>query len=440
MRSPRGAWRWLLRKEWRELMTSRSWWILLALTGPLVGMSFISAVNTYAEVSGGAGTGCGAVCDPLIGIWAPTFGAYELIAVFLLPFVAIRLVSGDRQSGALLLELQQPIPAIARMATKGLVLIAGCLIAGSAALVAILLWKMYGGAVNLLEIAVVSLGHLLNAGITIAIAMAAASMAEHPSTAAIATLGVTVGTWIVDFVAAIHGGFWQRVADVTPTALVDRFQHGLIEVNVTLVALTVIVAGLVWGAVWLRLGTPVRRRALESVAVCGAASIVLLAVIHIRGSADASEARLNSFPEPVEAALAGITAPVAIDVHLAPTDPRRLELDRVALAKLRRVMPGAVITYTARSSSGLYESADPGYGEIHYRIGDKETIGRAVTEEAVIEAILGLAAVAPSQEQEAEFAGHPLVARAVGAPAVFYVAWPAGAALIGFLVSTRRSS
>jgi hypothetical protein len=33
------AWKWLLRKEWRELMSSRSWWIMLALIGPLVGVS-----------------------------------------------------------------------------------------------------------------------------------------------------------------------------------------------------------------------------------------------------------------------------------------------------------------------------------------------------------------------------------------------------------------
>ena len=113
MRSPesRGAFGWLVRKEWRELMASRAWWVMLALTGPLVGVTFTSAVRTYADVSDGAGAGCGAVCDPLVGIWGPTFGAYEIAAVFLLPFVAIRLVAGDRQSGALKLELQRPMHA-----------------------------------------------------------------------------------------------------------------------------------------------------------------------------------------------------------------------------------------------------------------------------------------------------------------------------------------
>ena len=82
-----------------------------------------------------------------------------------------------------------------------------------------------------------ALGHLLNAGLTIALAAAAASLTEHPSTAAILTLSVTVGTWIVNFVAAVQGGIWERAAGYTPTAMVAEFQHGLVRLDVVLVAL-----------------------------------------------------------------------------------------------------------------------------------------------------------------------------------------------------------
>ena len=102
-------------------MASRAWWVCSLLIGPLVGVSFISAVRTYAEASGlnGTAAGVGEAFSPLVGIWAPTFSACELAAAFLLPFVAIRLVAGDRQSGALKLELQQPMPAFARIAREG---------------------------------------------------------------------------------------------------------------------------------------------------------------------------------------------------------------------------------------------------------------------------------------------------------------------------------
>ena len=101
MPSP-SAWRWLLKKEWRELMSSRSWWVMLALVGPLVGVSFISAVRSYAEASGqgDAAAGLADALFPLDGIVAPTFSAYEIAASFLLPFVAIRAIASDRTSGA----------------------------------------------------------------------------------------------------------------------------------------------------------------------------------------------------------------------------------------------------------------------------------------------------------------------------------------------------
>ena len=100
-------------KEWRELMASRAWWVMLLLMGPLVGVSFVNAVRTYAEASGlnGTSVGVGEAFSPLVGVLAPTFGACELAAAFLLPFVAIRVVAGDKQSGALKIEAQHPMPA-----------------------------------------------------------------------------------------------------------------------------------------------------------------------------------------------------------------------------------------------------------------------------------------------------------------------------------------
>src|SRR3984957_21287291 len=151
----RSPFRWLLDKECRELIVSRAWWVLLFGIGPLVGVSFISAVRTYAEVSGlnGTSAGVGEALSPLTGVWAPTFSACELAAVFLLPFVAIRLVAGDRQSGALKLEIQQGMSSFVRIAAKALVLLAGWLLAMLPPLSALLLWKIYGGTLYAPELA-----------------------------------------------------------------------------------------------------------------------------------------------------------------------------------------------------------------------------------------------------------------------------------------------
>jgi hypothetical protein len=70
-RTGRSAFVWLIAKEWRELLASRAWWVMLLLMGPLVGVSFISAVQTYAEASGlnGTAAGVGEAFSPLVGIY-----------------------------------------------------------------------------------------------------------------------------------------------------------------------------------------------------------------------------------------------------------------------------------------------------------------------------------------------------------------------------------
>ncbi len=427
MRSRRSPFAWLLEKEWRELCASRAWWCLLLAMGPLVGLSFIGAMRTYAEVSGlnGTSAGVGEALSPLTGVWGPAFSACELAAVFLLPFVAIRVVAGDRQSGALKLELQRGMPAFERMLAKAMALFAGWLIAMLPPLSAILLWRIYGGSVYAPEIAVLTLGHLLNAGLTIALAAAMASLTENPSTAAILTLSATVGTWILDFFAAIQGGFWERAAGYTPAAMVAQFQHGLVRLDVVVIALALICAGLGFAAVWMRLGVPVKRRAVESIGVGALAAVAIFAFSFARPSWDASESRGNSFSEADEQALRQIHQPLRIEAHLAQEDPRRAELERRAFSKLRRAMPNVEVKYVSSTSIGLFEQTAPHYGEIWYELGGKKEMSRVTTEEGVLETIYSVAGIKPPVESDDEiFRGHPLAVAPVGAGAVFYGVWP----------------
>ena len=441
MRSHKSPFAWLLEKEARELVASRSWWVMLVTIGPLVGVSFISAVRTYAEASGlnGTAAGVGEAFSPLVGVWAPTFSACELAAAFLLPFVAIRLVSGDRQSGALKLELQHPMPAIARVSAKALVLLAAWMVAFAAPLVAIVLWRTYGGAVYPPELAAILLGHILNAGLTVALAAATASVSEHPSTAAILTLTVTVGTWVLAFVAAVQGGVWDRAAGYTPTAMVAEFQHGLVPLDAVLVSLTLIAAGLLIAAIWMRLGVSVRRRASESVLVAAVSTALVVLWTLVTPSWDLSENRMNSFPEGDEQTLRHIAGPLRIEAHFAPEDPRRADLEHRALSKLRRVMPGVQVQYVSATSIGLFEQTAPHYGEIWYDLHGKRTMSRTTTAEGVLETIYELAGVPAPVETDEPFRGHPLATPPRGAAPVFYLVWPALVFAAALIVRRRRS-
>jgi hypothetical protein len=441
LRSPERPWQWLLAKEWRELVVSKSWWIMLLLCGPLVGVSFISAVRTYAEASGLGGTaiGVGEAFSPLVGVWAPTFSAYEIVAVFLLPFVTIRIVSGDRQSGALKLEHQAPVPVFTRVAVKALVLLAGWLIVWMPGAIAIVLWLSYGGHTYWPEVAAVAFGHLLNAGLTVALAAAAASVTEHPSTAAIVTLAFTVGTWVLAFVAAVQGAFWERLAGYTPPAVVADFQRGLIQMDVVLIALMLIAAGLAIAAVWMRTGLTVRKRASQSLMIGAMVIAAAVASTFVRANWDASENRQNSFSFADAATLARIKAPLRIEVHLAPEDPRRSDLDRHAISKLRRVMPSLDVAYISATSIGLFEQTNEHYGEIWYEMEGRKTMSRVTTAEGVLESIYELAKVDPMKEDTGHlFTGYPLAHPPVWASTIFYGVWPASV-FASMLLLRRRN-
>jgi hypothetical protein len=432
----------LLGKEWRELIASRAWWIFLLLMGPLVGVSFISAARTYAEASGlnGTAVGVGEAFSPLVGIWAPTFSACELAAAFLLPFVAIRVVAGDRQSGALKIELQHPMPAYLRVAAKATVLAGGWLVASLAPAAAVLLWRSYGGSVYAPELASVVAGHFLNAGLTIALAAATAAISDHPSTAAILTLSVTVGTWIVNFVAAVQGGIWERVAAYTPTAMVAEFQRGLIRLDVVLIASILVGAGLALAAIWMRLGVAALRRAYDSAGLAALAAAAILLCTFVTPSWDLSESRANSFPEADEIALGQIREPLRIEAHLAPEDPRRSDLEHRAISKLRRVMPKLQVQYVSATSIGLFEQTSQHYGEIWYELAGRKVMSRVTTAEGVLEAIYQVASIAaPVESDAAEFRGHPLAVPPKGAATVFYRLWPALVAGAAFYQFRRQA-
>ena len=420
--------RWLLAKEWRELWSARAWWLMLGASGPLVGLSFINSVQQYAELSGLNGTaeGVGEAFSPLVGVWAPTFSAFELIAAFLFPFVVIRVVGGDRQSGALKLELQQRLSPLTRIAAKALVLGAAWLIAMLPGVIAGLLWTWYGGSRYAPEIGAVVLGHAVNAALTIAVGAAAASLAEHPSTAAIITLSVTVGTWVINFIAALQGGVWERVAAFTPPALVEQFQHGLVRLDVTLAAVLLAALGLTIAAIWMRLGVTVGRRTGESLAALAVAAVALAGCGQLHANWDASENRQNSFSTRDEAALRSITAPLRIEAHFAIEDARRAELETRTLAKLRRLLPNVATEYVSQTRVGLYEQNTEHYGEIIYTLNAKQDTSRIVTTEGVLETIYGLAGITPTAEDdEAIFRGHPLAVGPRYARTVFYILWPA---------------
>src|SRR5262245_16533498 len=200
---------------------------------------------------------------------APTFGAYDLAVTLLFPFVAIRLIAAEKESGALKIGLQLPFSAGEMVAAKMLALAAGWLVAWLPGLIAVAMWRAYGGHLYAPETLNLALGHWLRMLLSGGVAMAAAALAESAASAAIVTLIFTIGTWALDFIAAGRGGWPATLAAYTPTAALRFFERGLLRLSVVIVIFAMALAGLAIAAIWLHTGRQLGARLLRTVALLG---------------------------------------------------------------------------------------------------------------------------------------------------------------------------
>ena len=417
---------WLLRKELRELFTSRPFWLLLFLIGPLVGQAFCTAVESYAEASGLVVGGPAALAQglsPLDGILVPTFAAYDLVVTLLFPFVVIRAVASERESGAWKLLLQSPASMTTLLTVKALVLLLGWMLVWVPGLAALGFWKLYGGALYAPEVMNLLLGHLLRVMVGTGVAVAAASIAGGAASAAIVTLGFTVGTWVLEFVATGRGGWAETLAGYTPTAILRLFEQGLLPLNAVIVSLVFSSLGFVLAGIWLSTS---RHRILGTALAMLGFGISLWVGSLPRAAWDVSENRRNSFPVEDEAALRQMRDPLRVTAYLAPEDPRLTDLSRNILSKFRRALPKVEVEYRSHSRAGLFEPAGEHYGEVWYEMNQRKVMSRSTTEPIVLAAIYELAQVTPPvQRVESAYAGHPLAAYPSRAAAIFYYGfWP----------------
>lgn len=430
----------LFAKEVRELVASRATLLWLAALGPLVGHGFITAVHAYAEASGAAG-GPAALAQglsPLDGIVVPTLGAYALSASLLFPFVVIRLLSAERESGAWGLLLQAPVPGGAQVAVKAATLLAAWMVAMLPGVLALALWRGYGGHLGGAETVAVLAGHLLRGALVIGVAMFAAAVTESAASAAVAALAITLGTWALDFAAQVNGGVLQRAARFTPDAALRAFERGEVRLDVIAVAATATVVLLALAAAWLHSGWTTRARLGRSALVVAGGAVALFAASGFRPSWDASEDRRNSLSVTDARALAAVSAPLVVTVHLAPEDPRLADLERGVLRKLRRVLPTVDVRYASTTSTGLFEPVGSQYGEVWYEMSGRRLMSRSTTEPIVLETIYRLAGIAPPDARsEASYPGYPLASMPRGAAPLFYLLWPAAIAGLWLLRRAR---
>src|SRR5499426_393718 len=188
----------LLAKEMREVVSGRALWTMLLILCPLVGYSFFQAAALYGEASSAARDSplLASGLSPFDGVLVPTFGALYVAVTLLFPFVAIRALGREKETGALRLLVQLPYRVPTLIAAKMTAIFGAWLAAVIPATSALTIWLMLGGHLYLPETLDLLLGHLLYGLLVGAIALFSASISESSATAAIVTLAFTIGSWV----------------------------------------------------------------------------------------------------------------------------------------------------------------------------------------------------------------------------------------------------
>src|SRR5712672_1028510 len=330
----------LLVKEGWEILSGRALWTMLLLMCPLIGYSFFQAVSLYNEASaaGLQSPVLASSLSPLDGILVPTLGAFYVAVTLLFPFVAIRVLGQEKESGSLRLLVQLPYRSPTLITAKLAAVLAAWMLSSIPALSALIIWALLGGHLSAPETLNLLFGHLLYGLLVGVIALFAASVSESAATAAIVTLAFTIGSWVLDFTVAGHPGILEWIARLSLTQVLRTFEQGLLSAGLVGGIGTAVCGFAALAAVWLPPGLQVRNKLVRSIVCVLVAAIVLGLATQIRLSIDVTEDQRNSFPAADQRALASLAAPLVVTVHLAPEDPRFADLQRNVLAKLERVL------------------------------------------------------------------------------------------------------
>src|SRR3954469_6372071 len=256
----------LLVKELWEILSGRALWTMLLLMCPLIGYSFFQAISLYGDASVTAQQlpVLASTLSPLDGILVPTFGAAYVAVTLLFPFVAIRVLGHEKETGALRLLVQLPYRVSTLIAAKFAAVLAAWLIVSIPVLSSLVVWKLSGGHLSAAETSNLAAGHLLYGLLVGAIGLFAAAVSESSATAAILALAFTIGSWVLDFTIAGQPGLLEWVSRLSLTQVLRPFEQGLVSIGLLVGVYAVVIMFILLASLWMMPGTAIPSKLLRS--------------------------------------------------------------------------------------------------------------------------------------------------------------------------------
>jgi hypothetical protein len=215
------------------------------------------------------------------------------------------------------------------------------------------------------------------------------------------------------------------VSRLSLTQVLRPFEQGMLNLGLLAGVYTIIVGFVLLASIWLVPGRTIRTKLRNSfLCVIGAGAVLFLAS-RLALSVDMTEDRRNSFPLTDERALSSLSEPLSIGVHLAPEDPRYVDVRRNVLTKLQRILPNVKIRLAGERQLYGAVPTDEAYGLLEFAYGARTDTTRSTSPREILPLIYALADRRPPVPiPGTDYPGYPLVVNGQAALVWYFGALP----------------
>jgi len=214
----------IIRKELRMLFISPLAWILLALIQLILTWVFLVRLDAFLEIQ----SQLMQIANPpgiTEIIISPVFAMAAIILLMVTPLLSMRLLAEERRNHTLTLLISAPVSMTDIVIGKFLGLMVFFLVVITL-IVALSISLRLGGALDFGLLLSNTLGLLLLTACFSALGLYISSLTAQPVIAAIGTLGVLLGLWMINLAASETEGWIQHFSLLQHF---EQFNQGLID-------------------------------------------------------------------------------------------------------------------------------------------------------------------------------------------------------------------
>ena len=197
-------------KELRSMFASPLAWVVLAFVQVILAIVFVDKVNNFMIIQAQLARTPNAPGLTELAI-VPMFGAAQMVLLMSIPLLTMRLISEEKRNQTMALLVSAPISMTQIIVGKFAAMVAFlCLILTLIAVMSLSL--LAGGAIDLGLIAANLLGLLLLGMAFSSIGIFISCLTMNPVVAAVMTLAVFMGFWVIGLAASDPGSWLNWVS------------------------------------------------------------------------------------------------------------------------------------------------------------------------------------------------------------------------------------